>query len=143
MSFDIFLLCVRNGEAATFSRSTLVEVFGASIVSREPDGFFKLYFADGGGADVYSGHDDDVVQHIGFNRPGGDMFFDALYRLAEVTKSVVFWPSKPPAVAVTDETTLAHLPDGLSADGIGPAQVVHSGRELYEYIFRKRERRQP
>jgi hypothetical protein len=138
MSFDIFLLCVRNGEAATFGRSTLYEVFGASIVSREPDGFFKLYFADGGGADVYSGDDDDVVQHIGFNRPGGDMFFDALYRLAEVTKSVVFWPSKPPAVAVTDEATLAHLPDGFSGDGIGPAWVVHSGRELRDYIFRKR-----
>ena len=143
MSFDIFLLCVRNGEAATFSRSTLVEVFGASIVSREPDGFFKLYFADGGGADVYSGHDDDVVQHIGFNRPGGDMFFEALYKLADRTKSVVFWPDTRPSSAITDQATWDHLPENFKEASLGPAQLVHSGRELEAYIFRKRERSQP
>ena len=147
MSFSVFLQCYRNGEPAAFSRSTLDEVFGASIVRREPDGSFKLYFADGGGADVcsgdYPGDDDNFVQHVGFDRPGGDAFWEALYRLADVTKSVILWPDDDrPSTAVTDEATVGHLGSGFTGPVLGQPKLVHSGRELRDYIFRKRERRQ-
>ncbi len=141
MSFDIHLQCYRNGEPAAFNRLKLDEVFGASIVSRQPDGCFKLYFADGGGSDVYSGDypgdDDDFVQHMMFSRCGGDAFWEALYRLADVTMSVILWPDDDkPSTAVTDEATVGHLGSGFSGPVLGQPKVVHSGRELRDYIFR-------
>ena len=141
MSFEIFLQCYRNGEPATFKRTILEEAFGLRDTSRNRrPWFFKVDYPDGGGADVYPDDGDDQ-QGIMFSRCGGDTFFDALYRLAEVTKSVIFWPYQSPAVAVTNETTVAHLPSCFLDEGIGPAHVVHSGRELRDYVFRKRDRK--
>jgi hypothetical protein len=110
VSFEIFLQCYRNGEPATFKRTILDETFGLRDTSRNRRPWcFKVDYPDGGGADVYADDGDDQ-QGIMFSRCGGGMFFDALYQLADVTKSVVFWPYKSPAVAVTNETTVAHLP---------------------------------
>ncbi len=132
MSFDIFLYCFRNGEPATFERSVVAEIFSPHAYG-DPD-FTNVTFPDGSGACIYVARDHDI-QGLGFDRCGGDAFFDALYRLADITKSVVFWPGRRPSCAVTDGATLAHLPDGFSADGCGPAQVVHSGAELSRLHF--------
>ena len=137
MSFDIFLLCLRNGEAATFKRSVVAEIFGPHAYG-DPD-FSNVTFPDGGGSCLYVDDGDDI-QCIMFNHCGGDDFFQALYDLADRTKSVIFWPDTRPSSAITDEATWAHLPQNFKEGSTGPAQLVHNGRELEEYIFRKRDR---
>jgi hypothetical protein len=139
MAFDIFLACIRNGEPATFKRSVLEEIFGPHAYG-DPD-FSNVTFPDGSGSCIYVARDEDI-EGMMFNHCGGDDFFQALYELADRTKSVIFWPDTRPSFAVTDEATLAHLPLDYKQK-FGPAQLVHSGRELQAYIFRKRDRRQP
>jgi hypothetical protein len=139
MSFDIFLQCYRNGEPATFKRSVVKEIFGPHAYG-DPD-FSNVTFPDGSGSCVYVTDADDI-QGMMFNHCGGNDFFQALYKLADRTKSVILWPDTRPSFAITDEATLAHLPLDFEQD-FGPGQIVRNGRELQEYIFRKRERRQP
>jgi hypothetical protein len=139
VSFDIYLLCVRNGEPATFKRSVVTEIFGPHAYG-DPD-FSNVTFPDGSGSCIYVARDDDI-ESMGFNHCGGNDFFQALYELGDRTKSIIFWPDTRPSFAVTDEATLAHLPLDFEQD-FGPGQIVRNGRELQEYIFRKRERRQP
>lgn len=137
MSFDIFLQCVRNGEPATFKRSVVAEIFGPHAYGDSD--FSNVTFPDGSGSCIYVARDEDI-DGMGFNHCGGDQFFEALYRLADVTKSVVFWPDTRPSTAITDEATRSHLPGNLEEGGMGPARVVRNGRELRDYIFRKRDR---
>jgi hypothetical protein len=138
MSFDIFLQCYRNGEPANFKRSVVEEIFGPHAYG-DPD-FSNVTFPDGSGSCMYVDDGDDM-QCIMFNHCGGHDFFQALYELADRTKSVVLWPDDDrPATAVTDEATPGHLPAGFSGPVLGQARLVHSGRELEEYIFRKRNR---
>ena len=140
MAFDIFLICIRNGEAASFKRSVLQEIFGPAAHG-DPD-FSNVTFPDGSGSCVYVTDADDI-QHMMFNHCGGDDFFQALYELADRTKSVVCWPDTRPSSAITDQATWDHLPENFKEASLGPAQLVRSGRELEAYIFRERERRQP
>ena len=139
MSFDIFLQCYRDGEPATFKRSVLIEIFGPYAFGNPR--LSMVTFPDGSGSCVYVVDADDI-QDMMFNHCGGNDFFQALYELADRTKSIIFWPDTRPSFAVTDEGTLAHLPRDFEQD-FGPGQIVRNGRELQEYIFRKRERRQP
>jgi hypothetical protein len=137
VSFDIFLQCCRNGEPATFKRSVVAEIFGPHAYG-DPD-FSNVTFPDGSGSCIYVDPGEDIDGMM-FNHCGGDDFFQALYELADRTKSVIFWPDTRPSSAITDEATLAYLPPSFVDGRMGPVQLVHSGRELQAYIFRKRDR---
>lgn len=106
------------------------EVFGFrdSIRDRDP-GYLKVDYPDGGGADVYAGVDAEIA-HIGFGHFGGDTFFEALYQLADRTKSVVYWPGRAPSSAITDPVMLQHVPKYWE-DAVGPPQLVRNGVELW------------
>lgn len=131
MSFDIFLQCFRNGEPATFKRSVVEEIFGPH--AHDDRELTRVTFPDGSGSDIYMDQGDDV-QCMMFNHCGGDEFFEALYQLAERTKSIIFWPAVGPSSAITDSVTLKYLPVAWP-EGLGPARMVHSGLELQTCIF--------
>ena len=134
MSFDIFVQCFRNGEVATFERAILEEIFGPHVVDRRLN-FMRAEFPDrGGGADVYSGDEDDL-RSVMFTHGGGHALFDAIHRLVDGIAGVVYWPDIGPCSAVTDSATLPHLPaDFLEA--CGPPVVAKSGAEIIAAIER-------
>jgi hypothetical protein len=135
MSFDIFLQCFRDGEVATFDRAAFEQIFGAVAVSRRnEEGFVRMEFADGGGADIYIG-DEDALDCVMFNHCGGDVFFDALYELADRIKGLIYWPGAAPipSSVITEATTLRHIPEEF-VKGCGPPIVVKNGEEITEAI---------
>lgn len=134
MSFDIFVQCFRNHEVATFKRAVLEEIFGPYVVDRRPS-FMRAEFPDrGGGAEIYSDDEDDL-DSVMFTHGGGDPLFDAIYRLVDRIKGVVYWADLPPCCAVTDAATLSHVPVDF-IEGCGPAVVAKSGAEIIAAIQR-------
>ena len=130
MSFDIFLQCYRNGETVTFKRELVEELFGPSSGNFDPH-FMRSNFSDLDGGDIYLEGEDN--QGLMFNHCGGDRFFQAMWELADRTQSIIFWPDRPPGLAITTPETLKHLPPDL-LDGFRPAKIVRSGKELSGYI---------
>jgi hypothetical protein len=161
MSFDIFLQCYRKEKPATFRREIFEGLFlqycpCKKSYASDPK-FMQVEYPDGGGADIYLGnlHDDKAlllelgkneeanalpgdlgdprdIAHMMFNHCGGDMFFDAMYKLADQTKSVIFWPNSPSLVVVTDEAVLKELPADFP--GVENPRVVRSGAEIIAAI---------
>ena len=131
MSFDIFLQCYRNGEAATFKRAVFDEIFETKGDRIERD-FVQPRYSDGSGGDIYV--DENDIQCIMFNHCGGDMFWAKVYELLYVTKSVIFWPAGGPASVVASTEALKHLPADWS-DGMGKVSVIHNARELEALIY--------
>jgi hypothetical protein len=134
MSFDIFLQCFRDKAPATFERSNFEDVFGAYIVSRESNpGFVGVKFPDGSHADVYISELENI-DGLMVNHCGGDAFFQALYQLADRTKSSIYWPGSAPSSVVTDDATVLHLPEGF-AENFGTT-VVKDGAGIIGAIQR-------
>ncbi len=130
MSFDIFLQCFRNGEAATFKRSVFNEIFETETDPRYPD-FEQPRYPDGSGGDIYV--DEHDIQCIMFNHCGGEMFWAKVYELLYVTQSLIFWPAGGPGFVVASTAALKHLPADLSEDI--EVKVVHNARELETLIY--------
>jgi hypothetical protein len=131
MSFDIFLVCVKNGEAAAFTRSLFEDIFSRGAINpRLP--FTNVVYGDGG-AQIFGADEDEDIQSLSFNHCGGDTFFAALYELADRSGSVVFWPGEERVLAVMSQAMIAHIPADM--DELGPAHVVANGRELQNRIF--------
>lgn len=132
MSFDIFLQCFRDGGVAAFERAAFEKIFGPLAVERRNGkGFVRIKFSDGG-AEIYI-DDDDELTCIMFNHCGGDIFFDALYRLADAIKGLVYWPGVAPSSVITEAATLRHIPEEF-VEGCGPPIVVKNGEEITEAI---------
>lgn len=131
MSFDIFLICVRNGDAAMFERALFEDIFRRNAIDpRSP--LTSVTYRDGG-AEIDGAEDGDEIENIVFNHCGGDTFYAALYELADRSGSVVLWPAAGRQIAVTREAAIAHLPPDLS--DLGPPYVVANGRELAACIL--------
>lgn len=134
MSFDIHLQCYRNGESATFKRALVEEIFGRDAVDlRLP--LTDVRYPDGSGGQIFGADEEDDISSLMFNHCGGATFYDRLYELAHRTRSVLIWPFGDPQSAVTDVNTIPDSP-GLWEGPLGPAIIVHSGRELAEGIQR-------
>jgi len=161
MSFDIFLQCYRKGKPATFKREIFDQIFlpycnDPSKYASDPK-FMQVEYPDDGGADIYLGnlHDDRAlllelgkdqeadalpsdlgdphdIGHVMFNHCGGDMFFDAMYKLADQTRSVIFWPNAPSLVVATNEAVLTELEPDFP--GIDNPRIVHSGADIVAAI---------
>jgi len=159
MSFDIFLQCFRKGQPATFKREIFEDIFLPHCADlkgyRSDPKFMRAEFPDGGGSDIHSGNDYDVlrmqlehgelpagtdigvddksiIDHMMFNHCGGDMFFQALYELANRTQSVILWPSEGPSTVVTNEAVLKELPE--KGFDLATIKIVHSGADIVEAI---------
>ena len=161
MSFDIFLQCFRKGAPTAFKREVFEEVFLPFCDDRheyegDPD-FMRVEFPDGSGSDIYLGSlrknresmielgeiseadpfprdrgDPEDLESLMFNHGGGDMFFQAMYELADRTQSVIFWPSEGPSTVVTNESVLKELPEDFP--DIKTARIVRSGADIIEAI---------
>ncbi len=131
MSFDIFLVCVKDGEATAFKRSLFEDIFSRGAIDpRLP--FTNVVYGDGG-AQISGADEDEDIESLSFDHCGGDTFFAALYELADRSGSVVVWPGEERVLAVTRQAMIAHLPADMGE--LGPPHIVSNGRELEECIF--------
>jgi len=134
MGLEIHLQCYRNGEPATFKRALVEEILGRDAVNlRLP--LANVTYPDGSGAEIIGADCEDDIDSLMFKHFGGATFYDRLYELAHRTRSVLLWPFGNPQSAVTDANTIPDSP-GLWEGPLGPAIIVHSGRELAEGIQR-------
>jgi hypothetical protein len=135
MSFEIFMECYRHGQPASFDRALIHEAFGSD--ARIGDGEIdSIVYPEGDRAEVF-GADEPIIEGLMFNHASGDRVFDGLWRLANQTRSIVYWPGEGSQCAVTNAETLQHIPAEMLED-IGPARIVRTGRELADYIARGR-----
>ncbi len=131
MSFDVFLMCVRDGEEATFKREVLEEVMGRGAIN--PDyPLSNVYYADG--MSVIYGGDDEDIDSLMFNHFGGDTFFDRLWELADRTGSFLTWPDGECSLAVTCPEMIDQIYPSV-IESVGPPIIVRSGKELENAIF--------
>ena len=71
-----------------------------------------------------------------WNSPRGaqrSIFFEALYRLADDIKGLIYWPGVAPSSVITEAATLRHIPEEF-VEGCGPPIVVKNGDEITEAI---------
>jgi hypothetical protein len=132
MSFSLFLICVRNGEPATFKTALFDEVMGRHAIDPE----FPLYavkYSDGGCDEIRNTFaDDDEIESVSFSHFDSNIFFDALWELAGRAGAFFAWPAEGRSTAVTSRKVLAHLPADMAS--MGPPYVAKNGRELYDAI---------
>jgi hypothetical protein len=85
-------------------------------------------------SEVFEMHRGDpiLIQNVTFNHCGGNSFFDAMYKLADRTNSVISWPSLEAKAVVPNEVTLAEVPSNYP--GIRAARIVRSGAEIADAI---------
>jgi len=131
MSFDIFVMCFRNGDAATFERALFEEIFGRGAIDPQLP-FTSVTYGDGS-AEIYGADESEDIEHLMFNHCGGDTFYSALYELADRSGSVVIWPVIGRQIAVTSKAIIEHLP--ADVESLGPAYVVSNGQELAACVF--------
>ncbi len=129
MSFDIFLGCFKNADAAPFPRSLLERAF-ASFIEKKEQTSWKLVNSL---ADVWV---TDQAEIAGFmvSRPPGDdhPFWPALFDFMRQTGSVLYWPGGDGTV-VTDAAVIPNLPvDMIKA--LGEPIIVTSPAEITDLI---------
>jgi hypothetical protein len=77
------------------------------------DGYMVVEYPDGGGACIYSNYDEEVSEHrshLMFNHFGGDAFYaDMYYKLAQLTRSIIYWSSREAIYLHTDPSVPAEL----------------------------------
>lgn len=131
MSFDLFMMCVRDGETATFTRKLFEEIMSRDAIDPELP-MRDVTYPDGSGSHI-CGADRDVMDGVSFNRPGGYTFYDHLWELADRTNSFFTWPDTGRSIAVTRSDMIAHLYEG-AAESFGPPYVARTGKELAHAI---------
>jgi hypothetical protein len=135
MSFDIFIMCFRNGEPSTIKRETFEEIFlpfcnRPDLVESDPE-YMLVRFPDGSGSAIYSDKE-PLMESLMFNHCGGEAVFEAMYQLAARTASVIYWPSEGPGTVITDEVTRKELPENFPDRET--ARIVHSGADIRKAI---------
>lgn len=136
MSFALHIWPFQNGERSEFDRSLFLKIFGPES-GLERNNFGEIEFPDGSGAQEIYGVDEKVITSIMFTRFGGYQFFDAVWRLADTTNSLIAWPGSKGNFAVTSTDTFAHTPADLHALQT-PIKVVNNAQELIDYIREQR-----
>jgi hypothetical protein len=131
MSFDIFLVCFKNQELATFPRALVEEIFGRHAIGPQFP-LTDLDYTDGGGA-IY-GAEEDSVDGLMFNHCGGPTFYNAMLELADRTGSVIQWLAEGTSLVATRSEVMDHLPSGY-LDDFGPACIVTTHEELTKAII--------
>jgi len=126
----------RNEQVAPFDRSLVQEIFGAEAASIARNGeIVDIVYPDGQRAELYGAEEETIKLGLVFSRAGGDRIFDGIWQIADRTRSLIYWPDIIPHCAVTRPETLALVPSDV-LESMGPAEIVKSGQELQDYIFR-------
>jgi hypothetical protein len=132
MSFSLYLICMRDGEPAAFKTSLFDEVMGREAI----DPKFPLYdvkYNDGGCDEIRNTFaDDDEIESVSFSHFDGNIFFDALWELANRAGAFFVWPGEGRSVAVPNPGVVVHIPADMA--GMGPPYIVKDGRDLYDAI---------
>lgn len=76
--------------------------------------------------------DPAFIQNVTFNHAGGDALFDDIYKLADITNSVISWPDEGSPTVVANGKTLKEAPKDYL--GIKSARIVRSGADLVKAI---------
>jgi hypothetical protein len=74
-----------------------------------------------------------ITDGLSFNHCGGERFFDGLWRLADRTKAIIFWPGDEGNAVATSTEALAHA-DPEFIEPLQPVKIVASGGELLDYM---------
>ncbi len=131
MSFDIELICLKNGEPDMFPAQIVRDAFEPFIVSRDED-MWVLAFPDGGGGEMYAEDDDaEVTNGVSIGGASGSDIYDALYEVLRQTNSVLTWSFG--GCVVANASVIADLPEGLIEEN-GEPVVVQSGAEILAEI---------
>ena len=133
MSFDLFLAPFKDGQPIVFDRSVILEAFGPDANLGEGE-ISRIYFSENDGAQVFGAEEEMIADGLSFNHFGGKRFFEGLWKLAEKTNAVVFWPGDPGNAVVTSERALAHA-DPEFIEPLQPIQLVATGQELNAYLI--------
>jgi hypothetical protein len=96
-------------------------------------GSVQVTFPDGSGSDIGLSYVGSEISSVSFNHFGGKALFDAVYELAALTSSIVWWPSPASFSAVASEATLKELPKKGFRD-LRLVKIVHSGAEISRVI---------
>jgi hypothetical protein len=131
MSFDIFMAPYKDKEEAPFSRSLLREAFGADAGIGEGP-IDSISYSASDGAQVY-GAEDETITGLSFNHFGGQRFIQGLLKLADLTQSVIFWPSEEMVGVITREEIRDQI-DPEFLEGFSEIRVVHTVQELEDLI---------
>ncbi|HWE73854.1 MAG TPA: hypothetical protein VG328_11890 [Stellaceae bacterium] len=138
MSFDIFLQCFRNGEPEQIPRELFESIFLPHAT--HPDAYKKdtsymtVEYPDGSGASIYCGGDSaEERSNIMFNHCGGNAFSEDMYKLAHLTRSIIYWPSENPIYLYTDPTVPGEL-KGMEYFEEARAVLIHNGAAIGEAI---------
>lgn len=128
MSFDIHLLCCRNGQASAFAWTVAEAIFDRGALS--PSEMACVEYTDGRG-EIY-GCEDAMIEGFMLSHFSGRTICERLLEIASVTQSLIFWPSLGIQFAVTDPAHLAHVPrEGIEDRYIA---VVRTVDELWAAI---------
>lgn len=138
MSFDIFVACFHNGKPEPIPRDVFDSIFAPHDTHphlREKDpGYMVVEYPDGSGGSIYCGGDTDEERScIMFNHCGGESFNQDMYRLAHLTRSIIFWPSENPVYLYTDPSVPAEL-KGMSYFEEARAVFIRSSADIDEAI---------
>ncbi|HTJ64381.1 MAG TPA: hypothetical protein VL899_11270 [Alphaproteobacteria bacterium] len=131
MSFDVELICLKNGEPDTFPAQIVRDAFERFIKSREED-VWILAFPDGGGGEMVA-EDEEAgeTNGVSIGSPSGDNIYDALYEVLRQTNSVMTWSFG--GCAVANASVIADLPKELIEEN-GKPIIVGSGWEILAAI---------
>ena len=130
MSFDVHLICLRNGEPDMFPAQIVRDVFEPYIESRDED-LWVLAFPDGGGGEMLGEDGTEETNGVSIDGASGSDIFDALYEVLRQTNSVLVWSFG--GCVVANASVIADLPEGLIEEN-GEPVVVRSGAEILAEI---------
>lgn len=139
MSFDIFLVCLRGGKEEPIPRELFESIFLPNAThpdAYKKDGYMVVEYPDGSSACIYSSYDEEDQKHwsnIMFNHFGGDAFYADMYKLAHITKSIIFWPTNRPIYLYTDPSVPAEL-KGIEYFEEARGVFIRIGAEIDEAI---------
>jgi hypothetical protein len=138
VSFDIFLQCFRNGEPEPIRREVFESIFlphatHPDAYKKDP-GYMTVEYPDGSGASIYCGGDtDEQRSHMMFNHCGGDAFSEDFYKLAHLTRSIIFWPTNNPIYLYTDPSVPSEL-KGIEYFEEARSVLIHCGADIDKAI---------
>ena len=129
MSFDLELICVKDGFPDSFPASIVREALGPFVRSQDED-MWILEFPDGGGGEMLA-EDEDETNGVSIGGANGVDIYNALYEILRQTHAVLIWSFG--GCVIADPSVIPDLPEGL-VESVGEPIVVRSGAEIAEAV---------
>jgi hypothetical protein len=130
VSFDVHLICLRNGEPDMFPAQIVRDAFEPFIESRDED-LWVLAFPDGGGGEMLGEDGTKETNGVSIDHANGADIYDALYEVLRQTNSVLTWSFG--GCVVANASVIADIPEELIG-GNGAPIVVQSGADILAEI---------